>query len=79
MAGIVNQALLVNVKAMEEKKAARSKAIIEVVDDGPIKITGFFHLNDVKRGREEFPSEVLLCRCGKSANKPFCDSSHKKK
>jgi CDGSH-type Zn-finger protein len=40
--------------------------------------TDNFQLKDVKRDKEEAPQEVFLCRCGNSANKPFCDDSHKK-
>jgi len=64
---------------MEEKKQIKPQAIIEVIESGPIKITGNIVIKDMKRGTEESPREVWLCRCGKSDNKPFCDDSHKKK
>ncbi|MGC1390906.1 MAG: CDGSH iron-sulfur domain-containing protein [Bacteroidales bacterium] len=63
---------------MEEKKENKSQATIEVIDFGPLKITGNFLLKDLQRDKEEFPVEVKLCRCGKSGNKPYCDESHKK-
>ena len=63
---------------MEENKEYKSQAIIEVIDFGPIKITGNFILKDIRRDAETTPKEVWLCRCGKSGNKPFCDESHKK-
>jgi hypothetical protein len=69
---------LVNISAMEENKENKSQAIIEVIDLGPLKVTGNFLLKDLQRSKEDSPGEVFLCRCGKSANKPFCDESHKK-
>ena len=63
---------------MEEKKENKSQAVVEVVDFGPLKITGNFLVKDLQRDKEESPEEILLCRCGKSANKPYCDESHKK-
>lgn len=63
---------------MEEKKETKSEAIVEVIEFGPIKITGNFLVKDLKRGTEHSPAEIYLCRCGKSGNKPFCDDSHKK-
>lgn len=63
---------------MENKKEYNPQAIIEVTDFGPLKITGNFILKDLQRAREETVTEVLLCRCGKSENKPYCDDSHKK-
>jgi CDGSH iron-sulfur domain-containing protein 3 len=63
---------------MEENKELKTKAIIEVTDNGPLIITGNFRIKDLKRDTEESPGEVWLCRCGKSTNKPFCDESHKK-
>ena len=70
--------LTANISTMEEKKENKSQAIIEVIEFGPLKISGNILLKDMKRGTEDFPSEVFLCRCGKSANKPYCDDSHKK-
>jgi CDGSH iron-sulfur domain-containing protein 3 len=62
---------------MEDNKQNIPRVIVEVLDSGPIKILGKIHLNDMQRGTEEDSIEVLLCRCGKSGNKPFCDESHK--
>ena len=79
MAGTEKQVLTANISMMEEKKQNKPQAIIEVTDYGPLKITGNIVIKDMKRGIEDFPKEVLLCRCGKSENKPYCDDSHKKK
>ena len=63
---------------MEQKKDFKSQATIEVLESGPIKITGNILLRDSKRDIMESPEEVYLCRCGRSQNKPYCDESHKK-
>ena len=72
------QVLLVNISGMDENKENKSQAIIEVIDFGPLKVTGNFLLKDLQRDKEDSPGEVRLCRCGKSENKPYCDESHKK-
>jgi len=52
---------------------------ITVNHNGPIKIEGDFEICDPQgqpfglAGR----TVISLCRCGHSANKPFCDGSHK--
>ncbi len=63
---------------MEQDKNIEPQALIEVVEFGPLKITGNFRLKDLKRDTEDTLSDIRLCRCGKSANKPFCDESHNK-
>jgi CDGSH-type Zn-finger protein len=64
---------------MEEKKAHKPQAVIELIEFGPLKVTGNFVIKDIKRDTEHTPEgEVWLCRCGKSGNKPFCDESHTK-
>jgi CDGSH-type Zn-finger protein len=53
---------------------------IEVRENGPYLITGDISVID-HEGREfERPqgTAIAFCRCGHSANKPFCDGSHKK-
>jgi CDGSH-type Zn-finger protein len=47
--------------------------------DGPLIVRGSFRLLD-EDGQEIDPGRetVALCRCGKSALKPFCDGSHRK-
>lgn len=68
----------INKSNMEENKEHKSQAVIEVTDFGPLKITGNFILKDLKRDTENSPGEVLLCLCGKSGTRPYCDDSHKK-
>jgi CDGSH-type Zn-finger protein len=53
---------------------------ITVRTDGSIRVEGDFEVCDQEgkvfglAGRDK----VGLCRCGHSANKPFCDGTHKK-
>ena len=63
---------------MEENNEKKSKVVVEVIEFGPLKITGNFLIKDLQRNKEESPGEVRLCRCGKSANKPYCNESCKK-
>ena len=63
---------------MEESKEHKTDVKVEVIDFGPLKITGNFILKDLQRDKEDSPEEVFLCRCGNSENKPYCDGSHKK-
>lgn len=64
-----------NMETISEKK---SITLVEVMDVGPLKITGNFILKDLKRDLTESPSEVYLCRCGRSEKKPYCDCSHER-
>jgi len=60
----------------DENKQART--LVEVIEGGPLKVSGNFILKDLKRDVTDNPTEVYLCRCGRSAGKPFCDGSHRK-
>ena len=56
------------------------KVKITVKDNGSLRVEGDFTILDVEGN--EIPHEgpaTGLCRCGHSANKPFCDGSHKER
>jgi CDGSH-type Zn-finger protein len=44
--------------------------------DGPLWIRGGIPIYSANGELYEVRNRVTLCRCGKSQNKPFCDSSH---
>jgi len=44
--------------------------------DGPIWVRGGIPIYSAEGKLYEVRNRVTLCRCGKSTNKPFCDSSH---
>ena len=52
--------------------------IIKVRDKGPYLVTGAVTLLDAEGNPYETTGNFVLCRCGQSAEKPFCDGSHKK-
>ena len=56
-----------------------SQVRIRALKNGPLEVAGPVGLTD-SSGAERDTSEdpIYLCRCGHSANKPFCDGTHKK-
>ncbi len=49
---------------------------IRVLDRGPYLIQGPVTLLDGAGQTHATGEQVALCRCGRSANKPFCDGQH---
>ena len=50
---------------------------LTAVPDGPYRLEGDVTILDRDdRPLAERRSPVFLCRCGRSADKPFCDGSH---
>ena len=47
---------------------------VYVRPDGPYIVTGDFALD--ARGAPRDDASVVLCRCGRSSNKPYCDGAH---
>lgn len=51
---------------------------IKAAKDGPLIVTGNVKISGSSGRTSWSGKQVALCRCGASANKPFCDGSHKK-
>ncbi|MDQ0113253.1 CDGSH iron-sulfur domain-containing protein [Paenibacillus harenae] len=56
-----------------------SDVTIKVNDNGPLRITGKVEMVDTLGNRFETKESFILCRCGLSNQKPFCDLTHKGK
>lgn len=53
---------------------------ITVFDNGPLLVKGESIVLKDGEGNDfalEGKPQIALCRCGKSAGKPFCDGNHK--
>jgi len=50
---------------------------IVVRPNGPLIARGEVRVEDAEGNLLSDASEVFLCRCGASTNKPFCDGTHK--
>src|SRR5204863_1038992 len=46
--------------------------------DGPLLVSGGVRILDAEGAVLYEGEKAALCRCGGSANKPFCDGTHKK-
>ena len=72
--------------ATGEPKSAESKPlavrdgtlIVTPQRDGPLKVQGALEVVSGTGRTVNRTSETYLCRCGASANKPYCDGSHKR-
>lgn len=51
--------------------------VIKVRENGPYLISGNVRLIDADGNPYTVTENFVLCRCGGSATKPFCDSSHR--
>lgn len=54
------------------------RSTIECKPNGPYLVRNLEHLKDWQGNRMDTKSVMALCRCGGSANKPFCDGTHQK-
>lgn len=54
-----------------------SKLTLSCIKNGPVTFRGRLRLHN-NLGQECVKQRGALCRCGQSANKPFCDGSHER-
>ena len=57
-----------------------AEVTIKARANGPYKVEGPVRVVDADGNEFVLPegSAIVLCRCGQSRTKPFCDSSHKR-
>jgi len=54
-----------------------AETVIRAYEDGPLLVRGDFELLDEQGNRiDPQRGTIALCRCDRSAQKPFCDGSH---
>jgi uncharacterized Fe-S cluster protein YjdI len=51
---------------------------VDVMENGPLLVQGTLHIKNSKGEVEIKTKTTAFCRCGASANKPYCDGVHKK-
>jgi CDGSH-type Zn-finger protein len=57
---------------------ASASVTITVGADGPLEVVGPVEIIAADGTVLRETSKAYLCRCGHSANKPFCDGAHKR-
>ena len=60
-----------------EQESAADETTIEPRPNGPLFLRGHVRIVDAQGEVIREDSRVALCRCGESANKPFCDGTHR--
>jgi CDGSH-type Zn-finger protein len=68
-------ALSYAIDGVEAEPPERPPKVV-VTDNGPFAVSGGIELMGVEFGDGASREHYTLCRCGASANKPFCDGSH---
>jgi uncharacterized Fe-S cluster protein YjdI len=60
----------------ETKNTNRSEIKIEVLENGPLLVYGTLDVTKPNGEKETKSKTTAFCRCGSSANKPYCDGAH---
>ena len=64
--------------ANNEDSQAAIDVRVEVLDKGPLIVKGEIEVVDTDGNVEIKKRSTAFCRCGASANKPYCDGAHNK-
>lgn len=69
-----------NTKFSITKEVLHMKNVkIQALDNGPFLVNGGVELTDGEGNTIDIKQETYLCRCGLSANMPFCTGAHQGK
>jgi uncharacterized Fe-S cluster protein YjdI len=64
--------------AAEKQEEVSAETIIETAPNGPLMVYGNITIKDKEGNATQRHKVTAFCRCGASANKPFCDGTHAK-
>lgn len=67
------------VRIIPERGEVMSDMKMQVLDNGPIQVSGSTELVDGSGQVMKKDDEMFLCRCGLSKGKPYCDGAHQGK
>ncbi len=70
--------LAYDAKGGRRNETAAKKNTVTVSSNGPLYVRGKLNIAGAPDDMPGVSFRVALCRCGQSANKPFCDGSHDK-
>lgn len=65
-------------KGEESAEAVTQETKVEVRANGPLLVTGTLNVTDAQGITVLKTKKTAFCRCGGSANKPYCDGTHGK-
>ena len=66
-----------NNETQNENNIEESTTKIQLAENGPLLVNGNVTLVDKEGNETTKEGMTALCRCGESANKPYCDGAHK--
>ena len=67
-----------NNEAMTETNNNTEETKIDVMKNGPLLVHGKVCVKDADGNETQKDKVTAFCRCGASANKPYCDGEHNK-
>jgi len=59
-------------------EATADRNVVHIANNGPLYVQGDLDVDGAAEDQPGLAHRVALCRCGASANKPFCDGAHEK-
>ena len=62
---------------MENQESNNENIKVKVIPGGPLMVTGTCEITHADGTVQLKENKTTYCRCGLSANKPFCDGGHK--
>ena len=71
-------ALTVDYEDGSHLESADAENTVHVAYNGPLFVRGELDIDGAPDNAPGLNFRAALCRCGKSANKPYCDNSHEK-